>query len=213
MCPRCVPIAGRLRALKRSTAVAEAFIALLRPLQGQLEVYCRRILRNPAHVQDVLQDAVAAAFARFDRYAEGTNFKAWIFRFVTLEVFNRNRKHELTTFRDLPADLPAEDSWEFATCEETFAAMLDDPDVLLEHLDDVLAEALQKLPAAERAVLLLRAIGEFSYAEIHDVLSIPLGSVMGYLSRARKRLRVSLADYAAERGLYRHGPLTGESSP
>jgi RNA polymerase sigma-70 factor (ECF subfamily) len=199
--------------LKRSTARADAFIALLRPLQGLLEVYCRRILRNPSQVEDVLQDAVAAAFARFDRYAEGTNFKAWIFRFVTLEVFNRNRKHEPIAFSDLPSDLSAEDSWDFVTCEETFAAILDDPDVLLEHFNDVLAEALQNLPAPERAVLLLRAIGEFSYDEIHDVLSIPLGSVMGYLSRARKRLRLSLADYAAERGLYRHGPLAGESSP
>ena len=197
----------------RSTAKAEAFIALLRPLQRPLEVYCQRILRNPSQVEDVLQDAVAAAFARFNRYAEGTNFKAWIFRFVTLQVFNRNRKHEPIAFSDFPADLPAEESEDFVTCEETFAAMLDDPDVLLEQLDDVLAEALQKLPASERAVLLLRAVGEFSYEEIHDVLSIPLGSVMGYLSRARKRLRLSLADYAAERGLYRHGPLTGESSP
>ncbi len=73
--------------------------------------------------------------------------------------------------------------------------------MLLDHLDDTLTAALEKLPTPERAVLLLRAIGEFSYYEIHGLLSIPVGSVMGYLSRARKKLRVSLAAYAAERGL------------
>jgi DNA-directed RNA polymerase specialized sigma24 family protein len=47
---------------------------------------------------------------------------------------------------------------------------------------------------------LLRAVGEFSYREIQELLSIPLGSVMGYLSRARSRLRVALSAYAATRG-------------
>jgi RNA polymerase sigma-70 factor (ECF subfamily) len=171
------------------------------------------MLRNSRLVEDVLQDAVADAFARFDSYADGTNFKAWIFRFVTLAVFNRNRKHEPIFFAEMPDDLAAEESWELSCHEDTFAAMLEDPDVILDRLDDPLAEALQKLPAPERAVLLLRAIGECSYAEIQELLAIPLGSVMGYLSRARRRLRRSLADYAAERGLYRLGHLPGRNQP
>jgi DNA-directed RNA polymerase specialized sigma24 family protein len=84
--------------LSRSEGKNEAFLALLVPLQGPLEVYCRRMLRNPSEVEDVLQKAVTEAFARFDRYAEGTNFRAWMFRFVTLEIFNRNRKSEPVLF-------------------------------------------------------------------------------------------------------------------
>jgi DNA-directed RNA polymerase specialized sigma24 family protein len=41
-------------------------------------------------------------------------------------------------------------------------------------------------------VLLLRAIGGLRYREISDSLSIPLGSVMGNLSRARQKMRVLL---------------------
>ncbi len=192
---------GECNALNRPDAKTDMFVALLRPLQRPLEAYCRRMLRNPSLVEDVIQDAVCASFARFDRYAEGTNFKAWIFRFVTLEIFNRNRKHEPIALGDLPGGALAEKSWDFVPSEDTYAAMLNDPDVLLDHLDDTLTAALEKLPTPERAVLLLRAIGEFSYYEIHGLLSIPVGSVMGYLSRARKKLRVSLAAYAAERGL------------
>ncbi len=193
--------------LSRSNAKAVAFLELLQPLRGPLEVYCRRMLNNHSLVEDVIQSAVAAAYADFDRYVQGTNFKAWIFRYVTLQIFNQNRKHEPFTFGEVPVDLAAEESWELISLGDSFAALLEDPDVVLEHFDDVVVEALERLPSPERAVLLLRAIGEFSYKEIHELLSIPLGSVIGYLSRARKRMRIALADYATRRGLIRPGPL------
>lgn len=81
--------------MRGSQAKDAAFLALLKPVQRPLEVYCRRMLRNPAWAEDVLQAAVAEAFARFDRFIEGSNFRAWIFRFVTHAIFNHNRKHEL----------------------------------------------------------------------------------------------------------------------
>jgi RNA polymerase sigma-70 factor (ECF subfamily) len=199
--------------LRRPKAKADAFVELLQPLQRPLEVYCRRMLRNRSLVEDVIQSAVAKAFAQFDRFAQGTNFKAWIFRFVTLEIFNRNRKHEPIPLGETPSDLPAEESWDLITQDETLAAMLEDPDVVLEHFDDVVVRALQRLGPHERAVFLLRAVGEFSYKEIHELLAIPLGSVIGYLSRARKRLRLSLADYAVQRGLFRRGPSPGGPPP
>jgi RNA polymerase sigma-70 factor (ECF subfamily) len=184
-------------------AKTDAFLERLGPLQGPLEVYCRRMLRDHSQVEDTIQSAVADAFAKFDRYAKGTNFKAWIFRFVTLEVFNRNTKHEPVVLGEIPADLPAEESWELVLNGDTFDAMLEDPDVVLEHFDDVVVDALERLAPLERATLLLRSVGEFSYKEIHDLLSIPVGSVIGYLSRARKRLRITLADYATQHGLFR----------
>jgi RNA polymerase sigma-70 factor (ECF subfamily) len=132
-----------------------------------------------------------------------------MFRFVTLEVFNRNRKHEPLLFHEVPTDLSADESWGLVVQEATFEAMLEDPDVVLEHFEDVVAEALGRLPPFERSVLLLRAVGEFSYKEIHELLSIPLGSVIGYLSRARQRLRITLADYAVERGWLPGSPESG----
>jgi RNA polymerase sigma-70 factor (ECF subfamily) len=198
--------------LRRSKSRADSFLALLRPLQGSLEVYCRRMLRDRSQVEDALQSAVAEAFGSFSRYTEGTNFKAWIFRFVTLEAFTRNRKREPISLDEVPVDLPAEESWELIALGDTFDAMLDDPDVALQHFDDVVVEALARLAPLERAVLLLRAIGAFSYKEIHELLEIPIGSVIGYLSRARQRLRIALADYATQHGLFR-GPRPQPNSP
>jgi RNA polymerase sigma-70 factor (ECF subfamily) len=199
--------------VRRAKDEAETFLQLLRPVQGPLEAYSRRMLRDRSEVEDVLQASVAGAFARFADYTAGTNFKAWMFRFVTLEIFNRNRKRRPLAIQELADDLAAEDGQGLADAEATFDAMLADPDVVLQHLDDTLVAALESLPPRERAVLLLRAIGEFSYAEIAALLAIPVGSVMGYLSRARNKLRRALADYAAQRGLYRPNPCPGGSTP
>jgi len=59
-------------------------------------------------------------------------------------------------------------------------------------LDQTLLGALKTLTEAERAVLLMRAIGEFRYLEIAEALDIPVGSVMGNLSRARKKMQEAI---------------------
>jgi DNA-directed RNA polymerase specialized sigma24 family protein len=80
--------------LDRTPDKTEAFLVLLRSVQRPLDVYARRMLHDGSLVEDVLQSAVMEAFARFDRFAAGSNFRAWMFRFVTWEVLNRNRKRE-----------------------------------------------------------------------------------------------------------------------
>ncbi len=159
----------------------------------------RRMLRDPSHVEDVLQSAIMEAFARFDRYAEGTNFRAWIFRFVTLELFNRNRKREASPIGDGLEDVPVASSQDFP--DDALATVLENPGPLMEHFEDQVVAALWQLTTAERGVLLLRAVGEFSYHEIHNIMAIPLVSVIGYLSRSRKKMRELLVDFAADRGV------------
>jgi RNA polymerase sigma-70 factor (ECF subfamily) len=188
-----------------------AFMALLQPLQRQLEVYCRRVFRDGSQAEDVIQTAVMTAFSQFDRYTAGTNFRAWMFRFVTNEASNRNRRRALASWGELPSE-PAAGPDEFPATDDLVAMLTEWPCVVREHLDQLVADALDGLPARERTVLLLRAVGQLSYQEIGEVLGIPINSVMGYLSRARRKLRQSLAGYAAERGI--HGrSTTGEMPP
>ena len=182
--------------MNRPEEKSGAFLALLLPLQKSLEVYCRRILRNPSDAEDVLQSAIMEAFARFDRYAEGTNFRAWMFRFVTLEAFNRNRKREPALLSESLDDIPIQPPEELP--EDVLDMLVGNPGPMMEHFEDRLVHALWLLTPSERAVLLLRAVGEFSYQEMHEILSIPLGSVMGYLSRARQKMKRSLLDSAAQ---------------
>jgi RNA polymerase sigma-70 factor (ECF subfamily) len=203
--------------LSRAKEKADAFLKHLYPLRGVLEGYCRRMLRKRDQVEDVLQSVVALAFGRFDDFAPGTNFKAWIFRIATLEIFNRNRKssrrREAVSIDELPGDLLADESWALVDREEAFAVLLQNPEAVLDQFDDVVAAALEDLAPRERAALLLRSLGDFSYDEIHQLLEIPVGSVIGYLSRARFRMRLSLATYAGQRGSFRPHPSPREAPP
>jgi len=187
--------------LRKRFDKAEKFMRHLEPLQGALEAYCRRLLYDPNAVPDVLQSAVANAYRDFHLYVEGTNFRAWSFRYVHLEIQNCNRKYAQTRHQELPADLFVEDVWQLALDEPLLKVLLDDPDPVLERCDAVLAQAVRELAPLERGVLLLQAIGEFKYREIAEILQVPIGTVMSTLARSRERLRQRLVQYGDERGL------------
>lgn len=182
---------------------AERFLRHLEPLQAALEAYCRRSLYDPNGVLDVLQSAVASTFRDFHLYVEGTNFRAWVFRYVHLEIQNANRKHRRDRHEVLPADLSVEEAWNFAIDEPLLQILLDDPDAILDECDAALAEEIWSLAPQERSILLLHAIGDFKYREIADILQVPIGTVMSGLSRCRLRLRDRLVKFGEERGLLR----------
>jgi RNA polymerase sigma-70 factor (ECF subfamily) len=184
-------------------ARADSFARHLEPLQGSLEAYCRRSLHDRGGVADVLQSAIANAYRDFDLYVEGTNFRAWIFRYVHLEILNANRKSARGRHEPLPADLSIEEAWQFALDEPLQKALLDDPEKVLEQCDALVAQAVLELAPLERAVLLLTAIAEFKYREIAEILQVPIGTVMSSLSRGRLRLRQRLVQYAQEHGYLR----------
>ncbi len=182
---------------------AGRFLSHLEPIQPALAAYCRRALSDGSEIADALQSAVVNAYRDFDLYAEGTNFRAWMFRFVSYEVLNRNRALARRRATTLPADLAPrglDTTWD----EPLMARLLDDPEAVLDHCDEAIAEAVLGLPDTERNVFLLRAMGDFKYREIAEILEVPVGTVMGLLSRGRERLRSNLAEYAKT-----HGLLTG----
>lgn len=71
----------------------QRFLALLQPIEGELETYARRMVWRREDAQDVLQNAVMRAFAAFDRYHEDASFRAWLYQILTNEIFTTNRRH------------------------------------------------------------------------------------------------------------------------
>ena len=176
-----------------ATCEADRFLALLRPIEGDLERYCRRLMWEPQEVPDALQNAVMRGFAAFDRYHPEASFRAWMFKILTREAFAMNRKHARVARHEFQlepeelAGLPVSgDSGQGGPPSLTLEG-------LEEALEPALSAGLRMLTETERAVLLLRAIGDLRYREISDELGIPLGSVMGNLSRARQKMRAVLA--------------------
>ncbi len=182
------------------TTDADRFLALLQPIERELETYARRLIWEPADTPDALQNAVMRAFAAFDRYHENASFRAWMFKILTHEAFALNRKHARIAkheFQLEPEDLA---SLPFGLSAEAGVDRQLSPAELDEALDEELAAGLKTLTETERAVLLLRAIGELRYREISESLDIPMGSVMGHLARARQKMRalIARADRRAE---------------
>jgi RNA polymerase sigma-70 factor (ECF subfamily) len=169
----------------------DRFLALLAPHRAQLLVICRSLLRRKADSDDALQEALLQAWRDFPRFREGASFRAWIMKYVVNIVRNRNRllREELEV--PLPTELP--DPETLLDWESAYEHFFREPEGILATIDEDLAEAIRALSEAERLVLLLRSVGELSYREISEVLSIPEGTAMSHLSRARRHLRLHLS--------------------
>ena len=186
-----------------NSSKAERFLQRLTPLQAALEAYCRRSLRDSSAVEDVLQNTVSKTFRDFHLYAEGTNFRAWVFKYLNLEIYAGNRQFQRRRHQSLPEEPSADEAWEMALNEPLFESLLENPEAVLDHCDESLAGAVADLKPLERSVLLLRAVGEFKYREIADILEVPIGTVMSSLARGRRRVRQRLVEFGEEQGWLR----------
>ena len=168
---------------------AADFLGLLRPIQRDLENYARRMVFDSCDFEDALQNAVSRAFRAFDRYHDNGSFRAWMFKILTNEIFALNRKRGRIAHFEIGIEPQEIDELTEAEFDKAWSTSPTTWDSLADALDDELLTALQDLNDLERAVLFMRAIGELPYREISECLGIPLGSVMGYLSRARQKIR------------------------
>jgi RNA polymerase sigma-70 factor (ECF subfamily) len=172
---------------------ADRFLALLRPLERELEAYCRRLIWAVEDVPDAIQNAALRAVTAFERCHSEASFRPWMFKILTREILTVNRKHSRVARFEF--QLEPEEIERLAEAAQP-AEGLDDPrswEAVSEALDQDLVAALKTLTDNERAVLLLRAVGDFRYREISEALEMPLGSVMGHLSRARHKMRSALS--------------------
>jgi len=147
-----------------------------------------RLTRRPADAEDLVQETYLKAFRAADRFAPGTNLRAWLFTILHNTARNRARDRARDTVSidseivDRAADAPPPGGRSAGAAET--------PETLL--LRDTLAPDLQAaidaLPEAYRQAVWLRDVEEFSYAEIAEMLSIPVGTVMSRISRGRHML-------------------------
>jgi RNA polymerase sigma-70 factor (ECF subfamily) len=160
------------------------------PHLGDIFRTAARLVGDPARAEDVAQDVFLQAWRSFDRFEPGTNGRAWLFKIL----FHCTRHHRRKWFRFPLLKEP----------EEFIEANLAQTPPISEHLtDEEILDALDRIPADFRAVVLLVDVQEFSYREAAGIMSIPEGTVMSRLSRGRRLLLQQLAGVAKSYGMIR----------
>ena len=167
----------RVTADDREALAAEA-LRFLEPLFAT----ALRLTRNRSDAEDLVQDTFVKVLRFSGRFTPGTNLKAWLY--TILHNTWRNRR------RGAARDTVEIDSPRVEEAAATGSDAADSPERILLRatLDADLQAALDALPEAFREAVWLRDVEEFSYAEIAEMLGIPIGTVMSRISRGRRLL-------------------------
>lgn len=180
----------RQRARPRVRVEASVFEAEVRPHLGKLKRLCMVLAGNEAQAEDLLQNSLVKAFTHYEAFEGRAAFVSWLYAIVRREhsemVRTTLRRRSLLgraveTCRDLWVGF-VEDAGEQSTPEQ-FTERAEQRSFLL--------DSLQTLPEAFRTVVVLLDVEDMSYAEVADMLAIPIGTVKSRHSRAIERLRVA----------------------
>ncbi|HLL79313.1 MAG TPA: sigma-70 family RNA polymerase sigma factor [Ktedonobacteraceae bacterium] len=186
---------------KTANTASEDFTAGVIAQLDSLYRTALRLTRNPQEAEDLVQETMLKAFRFSSQYQPGTNLRAWLFRILNTSAINRYRKQST---HPTPTSLPEGEEFylynhirDLSGQELTTAA---EDEVLSHYLDEDVFNALNDLPYNFRMPVILADIEGMSYKEIAEALSIPIGTVMSRISRARRQLQQSLWNYAKEKG-------------
>ena len=133
----------------------------------------RRLACDRAAAEDLVQETMLLAWRSFHQFRADSNARAWLFRIMMNAFHGRGRR-----IRVAPVMVPlaaADHKIGTSSCEA------------LE-----VAQALAEMAEEHRTVLLLGVVEGFTCRELAEILSVPIGTVMSRLSRARQAMRTRL---------------------
>jgi len=178
------------------------FEAAAMPFVDSLYNTAYRMTRNAEDAEDLVQESYLKAYKYYDKFQEGTNFKAWLFKILKNTFINNYRRRQQRPPQSDFAEI--EESFETQVSDEVRRRIKSPEEELLEDvLDEDVQRALDELPTDYRMAVLLADLEGFSYKEIAEILELPVGTVMSRLYRGRKLLEASMLSYARDHGYLR----------
>jgi len=186
------------------TRDSAVFVEQALPFTDQLYAAAMRLSKNPSDAADLVQETFLKAYQSFHQYEQGTNLKAWLYRILTNTYINAYRKKTKEGFTQALDDL---EEWQVGDAPSLTQTSTRSAEA--EAIDrmpaSVVKDALYEMPEDFRMAVYFADVEGFSYQEIADIMSVPLGTVMSRLYRGRRLLRESLADYAKNQGYSTNG--------
>jgi len=142
--------------------------------------YARKMARDPADADDLVQECLARALSRPHLWSEVRDMRAYLFamlRHTHVDLAYRNRRdRDTVSLEDVSFEFPCPPT-------QLHALLLRD-----------LGRSLDALSTDRRRVLLLVGLEGMTYQEIADDMGVPIGTVMSRLARGRETLRERMLD-------------------
>ncbi|KGE01293.1 sigma-70 family RNA polymerase sigma factor [Rhizobium sp. YS-1r] len=158
-------------------------LSQVEPMIPALRRYARGLIHDAVAADDLVQDCLERVISHWHR-RRNDDARTWVFAILHNLAVNRlrqaSRRGEHVRIDDIGEG--------FIAHKPTQEDGLTKADVMA---------AVQRLPEEQRSVLLLVSVEDLSYAQVAEVMAIPIGTVMSRLSRGRERLRQILEDPAS----------------
>ena len=171
------------------------FEQLIRQHKNRVYSYASFMVKNRMDAEDITQEVLIRTWQNIDNF----NFnaaKSWMMRTTHNLCLDYLRKTRSMNFREVQID--EEYHEDIADMELT-----SNPGQLIDKIisDEVIKDAIEKLPEKLKSPFVLYELQEFKYKEISKILDIPLNTVKVNILRARKQLQEVLKIYAKERSI------------
>ncbi|MBZ0252350.1 MAG: sigma-70 family RNA polymerase sigma factor [Candidatus Methylomirabilis sp.] len=168
----------------------DAFRALLERYERKVFSVALGMVQSPDDAMDVTQEAFISAYRSLGRFRGESTFYTWLCRIAINLAIDFKRRGARSLAVD-PADLEA---------LEAASPAVDGPEDPNEayfqtERREAILKAVDELPPAQRAAIILREVDGLAYEEIAQVLKISKGTVMSRLHYARKKLQARLEPY------------------
>jgi len=142
--------------------------------------------KDKQNAQDLVQETALRAYRFFHRFEAGTNFKAWVMTVLRNIYINDYRKKIKE-----PAHIEFEEVEDFISLPQINGAQE-------EIFSETMQSLINELPQDLTTTLTLFYVDSFSYKEIAQIMSCPIGTVMSRLYTARQILKRQLSKYVEE---------------
>ncbi len=168
------------------------------PHADALYNFAYNLTHNEEDASDLVQETYMKAYRFIDKYLEGTNAKAWLFKILKNGFINQYRKKSK---RPKKVDYEEIINYHNEDDESKLSSYIDmREEIYQKMMGDEVTIAINTLPVDFRAVILLCDIEGFTYEEISKIIDIPIGTVRSRLHRSRNMLKEKLTTYAKSLG-------------
>lgn len=163
------------------------FETLVEKHSAEIFAYLYRLTRDEAEAQDCLQEAFVRAYRAYARLERGANYRAWLYRIAGNVAFTHLKRRSRERQRQI------------ALTEAVAGAASPGEAVLQRETLAALAAAVERLPAQQRAALILRHYQSLSYREVAAALQCSEAAARANVYQAVQRLRTEFRHVEEER--------------